>query len=71
MEKSIEIVKQEYTASLMSIKGVVGVGIGLSGQDKVINVMVVEISKKIIKKIPPELEGYATNILAVGEIKAF
>ena len=71
MEKTIEIVKKEYTAGLMQIKGVVGVGIGLSGKEKVIKVMVVEKSRKITKKIPPQLEGFATEIEAVGEIKAF
>lgn len=71
MVKTIERVKSEHTASLMTIKGVVGVGIGLNGEEKVIKIMVVEHTKKIAKKIPPKLEGYATEILAVGEIKAF
>jgi len=71
MERTIEIVKEEYTAGLMKIKGVVGVGIGLSGEEKVIKIMVVEKSRKIIKTIPPKLEGFATDIEAVGEIKAF
>ena len=71
MEKTIEIVKREHTASLMTIKGVVGVGIGLNGNEKVIKIMVVENNKKITKKIPPKLGSFSTEIIAVGEIKAF
>lgn len=67
---NIKRVKEKYTMFLMEIKGVIGVGIGKVREEKVIQVIVTKRTKKIEKKIPPEIEGYKISILETGEIKA-
>ena len=68
--QDIKTVKAKYTMSLMDIKGVIGVGIGKLEEEEIIQIMVIKRTSKIEKKIPPELEGFKTNILETGEIKA-
>jgi hypothetical protein len=63
-------VKERYEAELMSIPGVVGVGIGERDGDIVIVVMVEERTDLIDKRVPAMLEGYRVIIEETGPIIA-
>jgi hypothetical protein len=69
-KKSIEIVLQEHTDELMSISGVVGTAQSLCDDKPCIKVYVLELTPELERKIPKNLEGYAVDIEATGEIRA-
>ena len=68
--KPIEIVASAHTDSLMSIKGVVGVGIGELNGKPCIKVMLDKKTRRLVKQIPKSLEGYPVVIEETGEFKA-
>ncbi|AEA47435.1 hypothetical protein [Archaeoglobus veneficus] len=68
---SIDDIRSKYEEELLSIEGVVGVGIGEAADKKpCIKVYVVKIDEKLKKTIPSELEGFPVELEEVGEIKA-
>ncbi|MEJ2635480.1 MAG: hypothetical protein P8184_09325 [Calditrichia bacterium] len=70
MEK-IKEVKQNYQQSWMSIKGVVGVGIGPTSDGSVgLIISVKENAAKIRKRIPVKIEEVTVDIQETGEFKA-
>jgi hypothetical protein len=70
LEKIIQI-KRQNEKKWLSLKSVVGVGIGLtSGGDMGIIVATKEESVKVRKKIPREIERIPVEIKVTGEIKA-
>ena len=63
-------VKEKYIESLLKIDGVMGVGIGLDGDDVVIVVNVERISDEILARIPESLDGFDVKVEEVGSIEA-
>ncbi len=68
---TIREAKAKRQNEIMSIRGVVGVGIGLIGGREGIKVMVSKKTAALEKKIPSEIEGFPVEIVETGEIKAF
>ncbi|MBI4416404.1 MAG: hypothetical protein HY557_05420 [Euryarchaeota archaeon] len=66
---SIEDVKRKHEGDLMSIPGVVGVGIGKTSGGRVIQVYVKEMTKDVRDRVPPVLEGFMTEIVRVGDVR--
>ena len=53
----------------MGIPGVVGVGIGRTAGGRVIQVYVKEITKAVRAAVPSVLDGFATEIVRVGDVR--
>ena len=70
-EKKIEEVLTRHTGELMSLPGVVGIGLGLCGGTPCIKVFVVELAPDVKKKIPEQLEGYTVKIEETGRFTAY
>ena len=70
VEKPIEQVLQDHTASLMALAGVVGTAQGLCADEPCIRVFVVEATEELLRQIPEEIEGYAVDVQQTGEFKA-
>lgn len=68
--KILEVMNRQQDA-LMSIPGVVGVGIGRSEAtgEFVILVMVKQLTPELKKALPKELEGFKVEPLVTGEIE--
>ena len=69
-EKAIETVLAEAADSLMVLPGVVGVGQGECKGSPCIQVLVAESTPELLKRIPPEIEGYPVAVLETGEFRA-
>ncbi len=69
--RTIESVLAANTDSLMSIKGVVGVGLGELKGKPCIKVMLDKKTRRVIKLIPKSLDGFSVVIEETGEFKAF
>ena len=68
-EKTVDTVLQEHNASLMAVPGVVGTAEGRCDGKPCIKVYVREKTPEILKKIPPQLEGYPVTIQETGVIR--
>lgn len=68
--RTIAQVIASHSDSLLSIKGVVGVGESLCDGKPCIKVFISEDSKEIRSKIPASLDGYPVSIEVSGEFKA-
>jgi hypothetical protein len=63
-------VKKTYEASLMAKPGVIGVGIGKTGDDFVLVVLVTHIAALSLhprQRIPDEIEGLKVEIRQIGQ----
>jgi len=72
--EQIEAVRQRHETKLMSLDGVVGLGIGKSksANNKLCIKVYVEAKKpKLEELVPKEIEGFAVEIEEVGEIIAY
>lgn len=67
----IDDVLDKYQDQLMSLPGVVGIGVGASAGQPVLVVMVAELSPQIKAAIPRRIEGYDVRVEVTGEITAF
>lgn len=67
---SVEEVKKRHEARLMNTPGVVGVGIGRSGDRTVIRVYVERDTPKVRKALPEALEDVPVEIVVSGPFKA-
>lgn len=67
---AIEQVQEKYQNQLLSVSGVVGVGIGAVDGKPVIKVLVIKKTPELEWKIPRVLEGYPVVIEVTGEIRA-
>jgi hypothetical protein len=67
----IEAVLEKNEAKLMSIPGVVGVGIGGSDEAPVILVMATHNATELKKKLPSQIAGFPVKVEVSGEIRAF
>jgi hypothetical protein len=56
---------------LMSIPGVVGVGMSESGGRPVISIMVNALTPELRSRLPANVEGVPTRIDVVGDVSAF
>ena len=68
--KTIKEVLKEHTEELMSIPGVVGIGLSLCIGKPCIKVLVIKKTPELAQKIPDILEGYQVIIEETGEIRA-
>jgi len=62
--------KEASKASLLSIPGVVGIGVG-SGSGDHINIYVRELTPEILDRLPASLDSLSTRIIETGDIVAF
>ena len=69
-EKAIETVLVEAADNLMALPGVVGVGQGECDGSACIQVLVAESTPELLKRIPPEIEGYPVAVAETGEFRA-
>lgn len=69
--KRIETVLKTNQETLMSIPGVVGVGIGGSANSPAIVVMLKENTPELKKKLPRQLGGFPVQVDVTGEVTAF
>lgn len=68
--KSIEQVFDEQESKLMSIPGVVGVGIGDCEGSPCIRVLVRKLTRLLNSSIPSSLDKYHVEVQETGEIRA-
>ncbi len=66
----VEEVKRRHEASLMKIRGVVGVGIGRKDGKDCIRVYVEKDSPKVLAALPSDLEDVPVEIVISGAFKA-
>ena len=70
MLQNIQEVKKKYEASLLKIKGVISVGIGLNkDKNPAIIVGIEKASQNFIDSIPSSLDGYPVEIQVIGKVK--
>ncbi len=69
-DKTIEAVLKEYTDRLMSLPGVVGTAEGWCGVKPCIKVYVAKKTPELLRKIPPDIEGFPVAVEKTGEIRA-
>ena len=66
----IAVVKERQESKLMSIPGVVGVGIGECEAKPCLKVFVTQQTVELERQIPQQVEGYKVDIEATGPIEA-
>ncbi len=72
MTITIQEAKKKHEASILRMKGVVSVGIGLKDDStQAIIVGLKTRSRHLIKKIPKNIEGYPVEIRIIGTLNAF
>ena len=69
-DTDIRDVLKEHRDELMSVKGVVGTGIGKCGEELCIRVMVTKKTPRLGKSIPSSLGSYRVDIIETGGFKA-
>ena len=69
-EKAIETVLAEAVDRFMRLPGVVGVGQGECDGSPCIQVLVAESTPELLKRIPPDIEGYPVAVVETGEFRA-
>jgi hypothetical protein len=62
-------IKERYEAHLMSIEGVVGVGVGTCDTQSCIKVFVLEKTSELMEAIPKELEGTKVSVEETGHLR--
>jgi hypothetical protein len=62
--------KERHETSIMSVPGVVGVGIGESEGEPCIRVFVEDRTPELQRRIPERLEGFKVDIEATGPFQA-
>ena len=68
--RDIKTVMEAHVEELMAIPGVVGVAIGeLEDRTPCIQVLVIEQTEELSRRIPKSLEGHPVVIMVSGEIR--
>lgn len=67
---TITEVLKKHQHEIMSIPGVVGVGIGAENGNQVLKVLVKQKTPELMQQVPTELEGFKVIVEEVGEVKA-
>ena len=70
VKKDIEEARRTHTDQLMSLSGVLGVGIGELDGRPCITVLVNEDSQALRDQIPGEIDGFPVVIEVTGEFRA-
>lgn len=71
MNSTIQEVKKKHQNELMSLPGVVSVGIGLNDQGQQVIVVGMSEDKPVDKtKIPASIDGFTVTVKLVGTLKA-
>ncbi len=65
----INEIKRRHAEELMAIEGVVGVGIGMDGDEELIVVNIRSMDDEVISKIPESIEGVRVKVEIVGDIR--
>jgi hypothetical protein len=63
-------IQDQYESQIMSLPGVVGVGIGECDREPCLKVFVTEITSELENQIPQELDGVKVDIVVTGPIEA-
>jgi hypothetical protein len=69
-DRSADEVMQRHEADLMSIPGVVGVGVGQCDGKACIKVLVERETPELARTVPEELEGVRVDLEETGQIRA-
>jgi hypothetical protein len=69
-ERSADEVKQRHEAELMSIPGVVGVGVGHCDGQACIKALVEEETPELARAVPTDLEGIPVELEEIGQVRA-
>ena len=69
-EKPIELVLNEYSAILMELPGIVGIGQGEYNGEPCIKIFTAKKSPEILEQIPELLGGYRVIVEETGEFRA-
>jgi hypothetical protein len=69
-ERPADEVKQRHETELMSIPGVVGVGIGQCDGQACIKVLVEEETPELAGAVPADLEGVPVEMEEIGQVRA-
>lgn len=67
----IDDVLDKYQDQLMSIAGVVGIGVGANAGQPMLVVMVAALTPEIKAAVPEHLGGFPVQVEVTGEISAF
>ncbi|MBD2564814.1 hypothetical protein H6G95_30375 [Nostoc linckia FACHB-391] len=70
ISQTIEQIKEQYESDLLSIDGVVGVGIGECEDKPCIKVYLENESPNFKKQIPKQLDGFKVDAQVTGAIQA-
>ncbi|MFQ5585143.1 MAG: hypothetical protein ACE5GL_11975 [Calditrichia bacterium] len=71
-QKKIRRIKRKYERDWLSIKGVMGVGVGTVHDGRIgIIISVVSMKPEITEHFPREIEGVPVEIKKTGDFKAF
>ena len=69
-EKTIQQTLADHADSLMALPGIVGFAQGECSGQPCIRVFVAKKTERLVKLIPPVIEGYQVAVDETGEIKA-
>ncbi len=69
--KTVVDVIREHAGELMSIPGVVGTAEGLKEGRPCVQILVMEATPELERKIPKDLDGYPVEIIETGEIRVY
>ncbi len=69
-QKPIEAVLKEHADSLMALPGVVGIARGELGGKPCILVLVAHKEERLLRQIPPSLDGFPVKVEETGKFRA-
>ena len=71
MQANIEEVKNRHEAQLLSMPGVVSVGIGLDDNKQAVIVVGITADNEELKaRLPQQLEGHRVSVEVIGKVRA-
>ena len=71
MQTDIEQVKKRHEAQLLSLAGVISVGIGLDDNKQAIIVVGISADNEELKaSVPQQLEGHRVRVEVIGKVRA-
>lgn len=68
-ERTITTVFEEHRDHIMSLPGVVGMGVGDCSGSPCIRVFVTEKTDAVLSRIPEDLDGYKVEVVESGEFR--